>query len=94
MKNLIAFIAFLTLISCASTENRVKYKDKSPRGISILNITKSQNAKAYQTATSHCYKYNKVAKIRKILKQTLPNQDDPDLQVEEMSTIIFLCIRP
>lgn len=94
MKNLMIFIALLTLISCSSTDNLVKYKDKSPSGISIMNITKSDNAKAYQAATSHCQKYNKVPKIRKILKQTKPNEDDLDLQIKEMKTIIFICIRP
>ena len=94
MKNLMIFIVLLTLISCSSTDNRVKYKDKSPRGITIMNITKSANAKAYQTATSHCYKYNKVPKIRKILKQTTHNEDDQGLIIEDMNTMIFICIRP
>ena len=94
MKNLMTFIVLLTLISCSSSDNRVKYKDKSPRGISILNVTKSERSKAYQTATSHCYKYNKVPKIRKILKQAVQYEDDLALQNEDMITMIFICIRP
>ena len=94
MKNLMILIALLTLISCSTTDNLVKYKDKSPRGISVMNITKSDNAKAYRAATSHCQKYNKVPKIRKILKQTTHNEDDQSLIIEDMNTIIFICIRP
>ena len=47
------------------------------------------HSKAYQTAESHCAKYNKVPRI---LKSIIQEQDDESQA--QMSTITFECVRP
>jgi len=89
MKKLIIPLILLVLISCSSTNNGMKLTNKSPRGISILNIIKEMHSTAYQTAESHCAKYNKVPRI---LKSVIQEQDDESQA--QMSTITFECVRP
>ena len=47
----------------------MKFVNKSPRGISILNIMKEERSKAYQAAEKHCAKYYKVPRIIKSVEQ-------------------------
>jgi len=67
----------------------MKLTNKSPRGISIINIIKETHSKAYQTAESHCAKYNKVPRV---LKSVIQEQDDESQA--QISTMIFECVRP
>lgn len=89
MRKLLFLAALFSLIACAATHIGMKYVNKSPRGISILNIIKEMNSKAYQTAESHCAKYNKVPRI---VKTVIQEQDDESQA--QMSTIIFECVKP
>ena len=89
MHKLLLLVALSSLIACTTTTKGMKYVNKSPRGISILNIIKEMHSKAYQTAESHCAKYNKVPRV---LKSVIQEQDDESQA--QMSTITFECVRP
>ena len=89
MRKLLLLATLSSLIACAAPNNGMKYADKSPRGISILNITKEMRSKAYQTAESHCAKYNKVPRILKSV-----TQEQNDESQAQMNTITFECVRP
>ena len=89
MRKLLFLATLFSLIACSTTNNGMKYVNKSPRGISILNIIKEMRSKAYQTAESHCAKYNKVPRV---LKSIIQEQED-ESQVQ-MTTMTFECVRP
>lgn len=63
--------------------------DISPRGITVINIIKEKRSLAYQTAESHCAKYNKVPRVLKSV-----NQQQEDESQAQMSNMIFECVRP
>ena len=90
MKILILLSTLLSLLSCSSTDvEGMKLTNKTPKGISILNITKEEYSKAYQTAERHCAKYYKVPRILKTVKQELKDEFDTP-----MRTINFECVKP
>ena len=93
MRKLLFLAALSSLIACSTTNNGMKYVNKSPRGISILNIIKEMRSKAYQTAESHCAKYNKVPRILKSIIQEQEDEDEDESQVQ-MTTMTFECVRP
>ena len=70
MHKLILLIAISSLAACSATSDGMKYANKSPRGISILNIDKADHAKAYRLAEKHCAKYYKVPRILKTSRQS------------------------
>ena len=84
---LFLIVTGLLLTSCASTDDGVKFINKSPRGITIINILKEDYSKAYQKAEKHCAKYSKVPRILKKKRQT------ESYDVEKL-TLIMECIRP
>ena len=90
MKILILTATLLSLISCSSTDgNGMKFTNKTPRGISILNIRKEERSKAYQSAEKHCAKYYKVPRVLKISEQ------EPLEEFQEnMRTMNFECVKP
>ena len=70
MKILITAAILLSLVSCSSTDvEGMKFTNKTPRGISILNIIKEEYSRAYQSADKHCATYYKVPRILKIVDQ-------------------------
>jgi len=89
MRKVLIPFALISLISCSATTNEMQYRDKSPRGITIINIIKEKHSRAYQSAESHCAKYNKVPRV---LKSVVQQQDDDSLT--KMSTTTFECVRP
>jgi hypothetical protein len=56
--------------------NGIKFVNKSPRGISILNIMKEECSKAYLAAEKHCAKYYKVPRIIKSIDQQKEQQNE------------------
>ena len=87
MKILIAAALLPTLISCSSTGiEGMKFTNKSPRGISILNVVKEERSRAYQSAEKHCAKYYKVPRVLKTVKQESLD--------ETQSTMNFECVKP
>ena len=84
MYKLILLIAISSLAACSATSDGMKYANKSPRGISILNISKKEHAKAYRIAEKHCAKYYKVPRILK----TTGQEESPG------TTMVFECLKP
>ena len=90
MKILILATLLLSLISCSSTDvNGMKFTNKNPRGISILNIVKEERSRAYQSAEKHCAKYYKVPRVLKIVEQ-----ESVDETQSSMRTMNFECVKP
>ena len=90
MKILILVTMLLSIISCSSTDvDGMKYTNKTPRGISILNIIKEERSKAYQSAEKHCAKYYKVPRVLKIVEQ-----ESLDETQAAMRTMNFECVKP
>lgn len=90
MKILILLTTLLSLISCSSTKiEGMKLTNKSPRGISILNIKKEERSIAYQTAEKHCAKYYKVPRVTRKVEQAA----EDEFQVS-MRTMDFRCEKP
>lgn len=90
MKILIVPAILLTLISCSSTDvDGMKFTNKTPRGISILNIIREERSKAYQTAEKHCAKYYKVPRVLKVVEQ-----ESLDETQAAMRTMNFQCVKP
>ena len=90
MKILITAAILLSLVSCSSTDvEGMKFTNKTPRGISILNIIKEEYSRAYQSAEKHCAKYYKVPRILKTVEQ------EPQYETQAtMRTINFECVKP
>lgn len=90
MKILITAAILLSLVSCSSTDvEGMKFTNKTPRGISILNITKEEYSRAYQSAEKHCAKYYKVPRVLKTVEQ----EQQYETQAA-MRTINFECVKP
>lgn len=89
MNKLVLMIAIFSLAACSTNPIEIKYTKKSPRGISVLNVTKEMQSKAYQAAEIHCARYSKVPRVLKTIKQILAN----DMQAP-MNAMVFECIRP
>ena len=88
MRSLLFLIASsLLLASCASTDDGVNFINKSPRGITIINILKEDYSQAYQQAEKHCAKYSKVPRV---LKKKIQSES---YQAEKI-TLIMECLRP
>lgn len=86
MNKLILLLALASITAC-STDNGMKYTNKDVRGITILNVMKSQAAKAFREAEIHCAKYSKVP----LLLRTTPASDD---SVIPTTTRVFECLKP
>lgn len=86
MNKLILLTALVSLTAC-STDNGMKFTNKGVRGITILNVMKSQRAKAYRAAEIHCAKYSKVP----LLLRTTPASDD---SIIPTTTRVFECLKP
>ncbi len=84
MYKLILLITISSLAACSATSDGMKYANKSPRGISILNIDKADHAKAYRLAEKHCAKYYKVPRILKTSRQSDSSG----------TTMVFECLKP
>lgn len=92
MYKLILLIAFFTLSACSTTNKSMTLVNKSPRGISIVNIKNEERSKAYQSAEKHCAKYSKVPRILSTKEQA---KTDPDDEMEKpLRTTVFECLRP
>ena len=90
MKILITAAILLSLVSCSSTDvEGMKFTNKTPRGISILNIIKEEHSRAYQSAEKHCAKYYKVPRILKTVVQEAQYETQ-----STMRTINFECVKP
>lgn len=89
MKILILSATLLSLISCSSTDVGMKFTNKTPRGISILNIIKEERSRAYQSAEKHCAKYYKVPRVLKTIEQ-----ESLDETQAWMRTMNFECVKP
>ena len=89
MHKLLLLVALFSLFSCSATNNKMDGVNKSPRGITIINIIKEKHSRAYQTAESHCAKYNKVPRVLKTVKQ-----EQEDESQAQMSSMTFECVRP
>lgn len=87
MRKVILLITFFSLAACSITGTGMKYENKSPRGISILNIIKEDRVKAYRIAESHCAKYYKVPRV-------LSSSIQPDDSVIPMTMMVFECLKP
>jgi hypothetical protein len=87
MYKLILLIAISSLTACAATNNGMQQMNKSPRGISILNVMKQDRAKAHRAAEKHCAKYYKVPRVLKSLKH------DKNAVIP-VTTVIFECLKP
>ena len=90
MKIIIFVTILLSLISCSSTDvDGMKLTNKTPRGLSILNIIKEERSRAYQSAEKHCAKYFKVPRVIKIVEQ----ESSEEFQAA-MRTMNFECVKP
>lgn len=87
MYKLLFLFTLFTLTACSSTGSSVKYKNVSPRGISILNLIKEDRVKAYRTAEKHCAKYYKVPRVLRTIEQ----EGESEIP---LSTMVFECVRP
>lgn len=87
MYKLMFLIFVFSLTACATTDNGMKNTNKSPRGISILNVIKQDRAKAHRAAEKHCAKYYKVPRVLKSITQ------DEESAIP-MKTVIFECLKP
>lgn len=85
---LLLLITFFSVTACSSTDTGMKYAKKSPRGISVINVKKGEQAKAYRAAEIHCAKYYKVPRILKV-----KNQEQNEFTMP-MRTISFECLKP
>lgn len=83
MKKLILFFTISLITACSSTDSGMKYYNKSPRGITILNVYKESRSQAYQDAEKHCAKYSKV-----------PRKRESTHYNEKKALLVFECIRP
>ena len=84
---LILLAAVFSFSACSTTMTGMQFKEKSPRGITVINVTKELDSRAYQTAEKHCAKYSKVPRILKHLTKIIEAE-------VTMKTIRFECIRP
>ncbi len=89
MRKLLIMTASFSLFACSTVQIEMKYTNKSPGGITISNIVKEKQSRAYQIAESHCAKYNKVPRITKTVIQA--SYDDSQ---KKMRTTDFECVRP
>ena len=89
MYKLILTISFFSLFSCSSPQIGMENMAVGPKGISIINITKREQAKAYRAAEKHCAKYYKVPRILNSVKQ----KQEEEFQIE-MHTTNFECLKP
>ena len=64
----------------------MKIENNSARGITILNIIKEENSKAYRLAEKHCVKYFKVPGIIKSPDQKTELQYESKIS---MRTTVF-----
>ena len=83
MQKLILLFTISLLTACSSTDSGMKYYNKSPRGITILNVYKESHSQAYQDAEKHCAKYSKVPRKRESANYN-----------EKKAMLVFECIRP
>lgn len=88
MRKIVMLLFSLSILACSSTPVTMGYGDESPRGITAFNVTRKMQSRAYQTAESHCAKYNKVPRVRKKVKQESADEN------VHLNTFIFECIRP
>ncbi len=88
MHKKLLLLPLFALVSCSTTTYEMQSFNKSPRGITIVNVAKHKQSNAYQAAESHCAKYNKVPRI---LKSVQEQADDSN---EKMNTITFECVKP
>lgn len=92
MYKLILLITIFTLGACSTVNKNMEFVNKSPRGISILNIKKEDRSRAYQAAEKHCAKYSKVPRILSSKEQA---KSDPYDEMEKvLRTTVFECLRP
>ena len=87
MYKVLFLIAIFSFGACSTASKGIKFVNKSPRGISILNIKKQEHSKAYQAAEKHCAKYFKVPRIIKSTEQ----QDESEITLH---TTVFECLKP
>lgn len=86
MKNIITLLTLssvLSLSGCA-TKEPMKFKDFSPRGITVTNIVKSERIQARLSAEKHCAKYFKVARVLSSKAATETT----------MGSLVVECIKP
>lgn len=74
------------MIACSSSDS-LRYENKSPRGISAINVTNIERAKAYRTAEIHCAKYSKVTRLQRSTKQ-------PEYDENQKLKLLFECVKP
>lgn len=74
-------------LSGCATDVAMQFKDKSPRGITVMNNVKGERAKAFRAAEKHCAKYYKVPRILHIKPQAEESE-------KIMNTITFECLKP
>lgn len=86
MYRLILLFTLSLLVACSADEG-MKYVNKTPRGLSAMNITQEQRVKAYRTAEIHCAKYSKVTRI---MSSKIQSKDE----IVPKSTIVFECVKP
>ena len=87
MYKVLFLIAVFSFGACSTASKGIKFVNKSPRGISILNIKKQEHSKAYQAAEKHCAKYFKVPRIIKSTQQH-------DAAENTMHTTVFEGLKP
>jgi len=89
MYKLILTLSFISLFACSTPQIRMENIAKGPKGISVINITNKERAKAYRAAEKHCAKYYKVPRILNSVKQ----KPVEEFHIERHTTN-FECLKP